>query len=58
LGLILFVSIIAVLGGSPHYDLTSLLVAFLVLLALMPIVLAVLVTLWAAAQPSAQGRAA
>ncbi len=58
LGLILLVSIIAVLAGSPHYDLTSLLVAFLVLLALVPIVLAVLVTLWAATQPSAQGRAA
>jgi len=58
LGLILFLSIIAVLLGSPHYDLTWLLVAFLVLLALVPIVLAVFVTLWAAAQPSAEDRAA
>ena len=58
LGLILFLSVIAILLGSPHYDLSWLLVAFLVLLALVPIVLAVIVTLWAAVQPSAQGPAA
>jgi uncharacterized membrane protein YhaH (DUF805 family) len=58
LGLILFLSVIAVLLGSPHYDLSWLMVAFLVLLALVPIALAIFVTIWAAAQPSAEGRAA
>jgi hypothetical protein len=51
LGLILLLSIVAILLGSPHYDLAWLMVAVLLLIALVPIVLAVAVTLWAAARP-------
>jgi uncharacterized membrane protein YhaH (DUF805 family) len=58
LGLILLVSILAILLGSPHYDLSSLLVVLLVLLAVVPIVLAVCLTVWAAMLPSAESRAA
>jgi uncharacterized membrane protein YhaH (DUF805 family) len=58
LGLILLVSIIAILSGSSHYDLSGLLVAFLVLLGLLPILLALALTLWAAMLPSAHGPAA
>jgi hypothetical protein len=54
LGLILFVSIIALLAGAPHYDVSWLIVAILVLLAFMPIVLAVATTLWAATRPRAR----
>jgi hypothetical protein len=52
LGLILFVSIIALLAGAPHYDLSWLIVAILVVLAFLPIVLAVATTVWAATRPS------
>jgi hypothetical protein len=52
LGLILLVSIIAILLGSPDYDLSWLMVVILVLIAFVPLVLAVVVTLWAATWPS------
>lgn len=51
-GLILFIWIVAVLLGAPHYDLAWLLVAILVLIALVPIGLAIAVTLWTASLPS------
>jgi uncharacterized membrane protein YhaH (DUF805 family) len=53
LGLILFVSIIAILLGAPHYDLAWLMVAILLLIAFLPIMLAAAVTFWAATRPSA-----
>jgi len=55
LGLILLVAVVAVLLGSPHYDVTSLVVAILVLLSFLPVVLAVGVTVWAATRPSGEG---
>jgi len=58
LGLILFVWIVAILLGTPHYDLAWLMVAILLLIALVPIALAVAVTLWAASQPSNKERKA
>ena len=58
LGLILLVSIIAILLGAPHYDLAWLMVAILLLIAFVPVVLAFVVTLWAATRPSAQERGA
>ncbi len=54
LGLILLVSIIATLSGSSSHDLASLIVAILTALAFVPIVLALIVTLWAATRPSAK----
>ena len=57
LGLILFVAIVAMLGTS-HYDLTSVVVAILVLLSFLPVILAVGVTVWAATRPSVEGRPA
>jgi hypothetical protein len=56
LGLILLASIIAILLGSPHFDLAWLIMAILLALALVPMILAVAVTLWAAAGPSDQKR--
>lgn len=53
LGLILLVSIIAILLGAPHYDVAWLMVAILLLIAFVPIMLAAAVTLWAATRPSA-----
>jgi uncharacterized membrane protein YhaH (DUF805 family) len=52
LGLILLVSIVAILIGAPHYDLAWLMVVILLLIALVPMVLAIAVTLWAATRPS------
>ena len=51
LGLILLVSIVAVLLGSPHYDLAWLTVAILLLIAFVPVIVAIVVTLWAATRP-------
>jgi hypothetical protein len=56
LGLILFVSIIAILLGSGHYDVTWLATTILVLMAFLPLILAVVVTLWAATRPSLEGQ--
>lgn len=55
LGLILLVSIVALLLGSPQYDVTSVLVVVLLLLAFVPLIVAVVVTLWAATRPSVDG---
>ena len=55
--MILFVSIIAILAGAPHYDIGWLIVVILVVLALLPIVLAVVTTLWAATRPRLPGPA-
>ncbi len=55
LGLILLVSIVALLLGSPQYDLASVLVMVLLLLAFVPVIVAVVVTLWAATRPSVEG---
>ena len=57
LGLILFVSIIALLPGAPHYDLSWLIVAVLVVLAFVPIMLAAATHVWAATRPSVAGPA-
>jgi uncharacterized membrane protein YhaH (DUF805 family) len=57
LGLILFVSIVALLSGLPRDNLASLMVAILLLIACLPIVLAVVTTAWAATRPPAEGSA-
>lgn len=53
LGLVLFVSIIAILAATPHYDVGWLIVAVLLLMAFVPIVLAIITTIWAATRPRA-----
>ncbi len=58
LGLILLLTIIATLLGSPHYDLTWFVVAILTAMALVPLIVAVAVTAWAATRPSAEQRTA
>ena len=42
------------LAGAPHYDLSWLIVAILLVLAFVPIALAVATTVWAATRPSIQ----
>lgn len=54
LGLILLVSVISILLGAPHYDVAWLMVTALLLLAFVPIIVAVTVTLWTATRPSIQ----
>jgi uncharacterized membrane protein YhaH (DUF805 family) len=56
LGLILLLSIIAALAGSSSYDVGWFVVAILMMLAFLPIVVAVVITLWAATRPSAGER--
>ena len=58
LGLLMLAFTIATLLGSPHYDVTWLLVAVLTVIALAPIVLAVGLTLWAATRPRREDRTA
>jgi uncharacterized membrane protein YhaH (DUF805 family) len=58
LGLILFVSIIAMLSGAPHDSVAWLIVAILLVIAYLPIVLAVVTTVWAATRPTAERLAA
>lgn len=58
LGLILLLSIVAVLLGSPHYDLVWLVVAILLLLAFLPAMIAAGVTVFAATRQRGEGRAA
>lgn len=58
LGLILLLSVVSVLLGSPQYDLASLVAAILLLLAFLPVILAVGVTLFAGTRPSVEGSAA
>ncbi len=58
LELILFVSTIAVLSGQPRDSLAWLMVAILLLIAYLPIVLAVVTTAWAATRPTTERPAA
>jgi uncharacterized membrane protein YhaH (DUF805 family) len=55
-GLILLLSIIAALAGSASYDVGWFVVVILMVLAFLPIVVAVAVTLWAATRPSVAER--
>jgi uncharacterized membrane protein YhaH (DUF805 family) len=52
LGLLVLISTIATLLSASHYDVTSLFVAGLSILAFLPPLVAVTVTLWAATRPS------
>jgi uncharacterized membrane protein YhaH (DUF805 family) len=52
LGLLILISIIATLLNAPHYDVTWLLLAGLSIMAFLPPLVAVTVTLWAATRPS------
>ena len=52
LGLILLLSVIATLSGPHNHDFGEFLVVVLTVLAFLPIVLALAVTLWAATRPS------
>jgi uncharacterized membrane protein YhaH (DUF805 family) len=56
LNLILVLRIIASLLGSLQLDLTWLLIAILTVLAFVPIIVTVAVTLWAATRPTAENR--
>jgi uncharacterized membrane protein YhaH (DUF805 family) len=56
LGLLLLASIIAALLGAPHYDVSWLIVTVLVVMAVAPLVVAVLFSLWVATRPSAAER--
>jgi len=58
LGLILLVSILAILVGAPHDDLGWLVVAILLAIAYVPVILAIAVTVWAATRASVERRAA
>jgi uncharacterized membrane protein YhaH (DUF805 family) len=58
LGLVLFVSIVAMLSGTPSDSLAWLMVAILLVVAYLPVVLAVVTTAWAATRPTAEGPAA
>jgi uncharacterized membrane protein YhaH (DUF805 family) len=51
LGLLLLATIIASLLGSPHYDVSWAIVAVLVVIAVLPILVAVQFTFWAATRP-------
>jgi uncharacterized membrane protein YhaH (DUF805 family) len=55
LKLILLLYIVMTLAGSPHYDLTSVVVSILTLCALVPIVIAPVFTIWAATRPTMTG---
>jgi uncharacterized membrane protein YhaH (DUF805 family) len=55
LGLILLVLVVGVLLGSPHYDLAWVMVAILTAVALVPVIVAVIFTLWAAKLPTRNG---
>ena len=55
LGLILLVLVVSVLLGSPHYDLAWAMVAILTAVALVPVIVAVIFTLWAARLPTRAG---
>jgi uncharacterized membrane protein YhaH (DUF805 family) len=54
LGLILFVSVIALLAGSSSYDIGWFIMALLIVLAFVPVIVAFAVTLWAATRPSVE----
>jgi hypothetical protein len=46
------VAVVATLAGSAHYDIGWLLVAVLTLAALIPVIVALLFTLWTATRPT------
>jgi uncharacterized membrane protein YhaH (DUF805 family) len=52
LNIILFIMVISALTQSASHDVGALIVTVLMVLALLPVIVAVAVTLWAAAQPS------
>ena len=52
LGLILLLYVVSTLLGATHYDLAWVVVAILTLMAFLPIVAALILTLWAATRPS------
>ena len=54
LGLILLLYIVATLLGSMQYDLAWVVVAILTLLAILPIVVSVVFTIWTATRPSGE----
>jgi uncharacterized membrane protein YhaH (DUF805 family) len=56
-GLILLTTIVATLAGASSYDLGWFIVAILMLLAVVPLAVAIAVTVWAATRPSADVRA-
>ena len=58
LGLILFVSIITVLLGAPQYDVTWLVITAMMAMALLPVILAIACTVWAATRPSVESQPA
>jgi uncharacterized membrane protein YhaH (DUF805 family) len=58
LGLILLISIIATLAGSSNYDFGWFVVTILMALAFVPVIVAIVVTLWAATRPSVKPREA
>jgi uncharacterized membrane protein YhaH (DUF805 family) len=51
LGLILFVSVVTILLGSPHYDIGWIVAAVLLITALVPVVVAVIFSAWTATRP-------
>ena len=57
LGLLLVLSIVAILLGSPNYDFSWLIVVILVVMALLPVIVVLAVTLWAGTRPSAEEHA-
>ena len=52
LGLILLVSILALLSSTPHYDFEVALIVGLTALGFLPIVVALIFTMWTATRPS------
>ncbi|HML08814.1 MAG TPA: hypothetical protein VK430_11905 [Xanthobacteraceae bacterium] len=51
LGLLLLASIIDILLSSPHHDVAWLMVTILTFMAFVPVIIAVIFTLWAATRP-------
>jgi uncharacterized membrane protein YhaH (DUF805 family) len=58
MSVILFVTIIATLSASSHYDAGWFIVAIFTALATLPVLLAVVVTVWAATRPSSNKQTA
>ena len=58
LGLLLLVAIVAELLGSPQHDFAWVMVTILTLVAFVPVIVAVVFTLWAATRRSAEERVA
>jgi len=58
LGVLTMVAAVAALLGASQHDLTALTIAVITALAFVPIIIAVLVTIWAATRPSLEDRRA